>query len=107
MEIYKNGKIDDNWTVGTNNSSYYGGGYALIDESLYDSSATYTATYELLDKYDFTTNNNDVTVHFANSLKSAFYSTVAKQSDIATDVSVLDRQMLDVLIRLDALESGN
>ncbi len=90
-----------------NNNKNYFLSYQLayriaIDEELFDTSANYTVTYEILDKYDFTTNNNDVTVHYANSLKSAFEQVVSKQSDQGTQISIHASQIIDILARLEA-----
>ncbi|MGJ9384896.1 hypothetical protein [Salipaludibacillus sp. CF4.18] len=71
-------------------------------DSSIDTTSAYTVTYEILDKYDFTTNTQEVIANYNSSLKSSFYGVVSKQSDIATGVSILDKQMLDVLVRLDA-----
>jgi hypothetical protein len=51
-----------------------------------------------------TANLTEVIAKYNSSLKSSFQSVVSKQSDIATDQTILKRQMLDVLVRLDALE---
>lgn len=68
----------------------------------YDSTQNYEANYIRVDKYNFTTNLNDVKATYNTSLKSSVNQTIAKQSDIATEVSIHDRQILDILIRLDA-----
>jgi hypothetical protein len=104
ISIYKNGEIDNKWTITANSSFTENGARASISDKDFDSTATYTVTYEILDKHDFTTNLNEVVAHYNSSIKSSFQSVVSKQSDIATDQTILKRQMLDVLVRLDALE---
>lgn len=101
MGVFKDGNPDYGWQV-VSDPSAYGNQRAVIDPSFFDAAATYTVTYELLDKYDFTTNIQIVLATFQKSMKSAFQQTVSKQSDIATTVSVHDRQILDMMIRLDA-----
>jgi len=64
----------------------------------YDDTKSYTANYMRQDKYNFTTNMNDVTVHYASSLKDSVDRAITKQSDIAEEVSILDRQVYNLLI---------
>ena len=102
INIYEDGEIFDKYTIDKGASNSYGKFKVKVNESDLDTSKTYTVTYEVLDKYDFTANLNEVTAHFQNSIKSSFESATAKLSDQGTAISILDRQMLDVLIRLDA-----
>jgi hypothetical protein len=103
--VYKQNVFDSKWTiVNQSHPDINGFAYAKINETDFDPNATYTVTYEILDKHDFTTNLNEVVAYYNSSIKSSFQSVVAKQSDIATDQTILKRQMLDVLVRLDALE---
>jgi hypothetical protein len=90
IEIFKNGKIDThNWVVEKVDGVSYGNSDAFIDESLFDPNATYTVTYEILDKHDFTTNLNEVVAYYNSSIKSSIQGVVSKQTRIATDVSIL------------------
>jgi hypothetical protein len=104
IKIYRNGKEDISWVIGSNGVDYYGGAYAYTTDAHFDPNATYTVTYEILDKHDFTTNLNEVVAHYNSSIKSSIQSVVSKQSGIATDVSVLDGTVYDMLVRLKKLE---
>jgi hypothetical protein len=105
LKIFKNGKDDThNWEIRNEPNNSYGNQRALIVEDKFDPNATYTVTYEILDKHDFTTNLNEVVAHYQNSIKSSIQGVVSKQSDIATDVSVLDGTVYDMLLRLKKLE---
>ncbi len=73
----------------------------------YDDTKSYTVNYMRQDKYNFTTNMNDVTVHYASSLKDSVDRNITQTNDLATENSILKRQMLEVLVRLDALEGGS
>lgn len=101
LKMNKNGVTDNKWVI-MSHTNGYGNQFAKIPIADFDAAATYTVTYEVMDKYGFTTNIQEVKAYYDSSLKSAFKSVVSKQSDIETDQSILERQMLDVFIRLEA-----
>ncbi|MFS0822184.1 hypothetical protein [Bacillus sp. 1P02SD] len=99
IAIYKNGEQDASWVILKDSYSY---GNERGYTKSFDPAAEYTVTYEVLEKQAMTTNLNEVKATYQNSLKSSFNQVVVKQGDIATDQSILKRQMLDVLVRLEA-----
>ena len=49
LAIYRNELWNNsNWTIGANNTGYYGGAYAYILSTLFDINATYTVDYQIL-----------------------------------------------------------
>ena len=54
--VYKNDKRDTNWVVTTNTSNQNGSVYLVCSNKNYDSTAIYTVTYEILNKYNYTPN---------------------------------------------------
>jgi hypothetical protein len=94
----------NSWNIYSGSQDTIRGHRAAINEANIDMEKDHYVTYEILDKHDFTTNVNEVVAYYQSSLKSSFQSVVSKQSGIATDQTILKRQMLDVLVRLDALE---
>lgn len=102
LDIYKNGDSDINhWIRNTTNA--YGTERYTIPIADFDTTATYTVTYEILDKYVFTTNLNEVVTHYNKSMKSSFQSVVSKQSDIATQQSINVRAIAELYKRVNAL----
>jgi hypothetical protein len=103
LGIYRNGILDSKWTQATSASNQNGIVYATIKNSDYDSTAEYTVTYLLLDRQTFTTNILSVIANYDTSLKSVVDSLVAKQSDIATQVSVNVQAIAELYKRVKAL----
>ncbi|WP_217499534.1 DUF2793 domain-containing protein [Parageobacillus sp. VR-IP] len=105
INIFKNGIVDKKWTIG----SYFperitsGIGWAQIPQNDYDPTAEYTVTYLVLDRHLFTTNILTVTANYDSSLKSVVDDVVAKQSDIAAQVSVNVRAIAELYKRIKAL----
>ena len=101
--VYKNGVNDTTrWNRMTTN---VGNGLErmIIKKSDFDPTAEYTITYLLLDRHLFTTNILAVTATYDSSLKSVVDSVVAKQSDIAAQVSVNVRAIAELYKRIKAL----
>lgn len=104
LAVYKSGVLDKGWTLESGFPDYYyGGGGAYIPVSDFDSTAEYTVTYLVLDRHLFTTNILAVTATYDSSLKSVVDSVVAKQSDIAAQVSVNVRAIAELYKRVKAL----
>jgi hypothetical protein len=103
LGIYRNGILDSKWTQATSASNQNGTVYATIKNSDYDSTSEYTVTYLLLDRHLFTTNTLSVIANYDSSLKSVVDSVVAKQADIATQVSVNVRAIAELYKRIKAL----
>jgi hypothetical protein len=102
IDVHKNGEVDNSWIFYTNSNNQNGENLAKTTD--YDPNATYTVTYEILDKHDFTTNLNEVVAYYNSSIKSSIQGVVSKQTRIATDVSVLGGTVYDMLLRLKKLE---
>ncbi|NBI31281.1 hypothetical protein ERL59_20355 [Chengkuizengella sp. YPA3-1-1] len=99
LQIYRNGEIDDKWFFDTANS--YGEESAYIPIELFDPTATYEVTYIA---QNISTNPIDVTATFAKNIRSSLNDVATKQADIETEVSIHDRQIYEMLVRLTALE---
>lgn len=85
------------------NTSY--GAYRLVFPTEYfDAKAEYTVMYITLDKPTLTTNPTDVKSTYAKSLRNAHDDVAVKVSDNTTLLSVHERSILDLYIRLKALE---
>ena len=56
------------------------------------------------ERYDFTCNLEEVKVTYSKNIRSALDDTIAKLTNNVTDTTVLKRQMLDVIARLEAME---
>ena len=75
-------------------------------EIMFDPTAEYSVSYLVLDRHQFTTNATDVKVTYANNIRSALDDVVVKQSDIATAISVQGKTLIEMYVRLKALEGG-
>lgn len=107
LSVFKNGVKDTNWNIVTTtiNPASYGLSRAYIEKNKYDATAEYTVTYLILntDRCIFTTNILSVIANYDASLKSVVDDVVAKQSDIAAQVSVNVRAIAELYKRLKAL----
>jgi hypothetical protein len=102
ISVFKNGVEDKLWII-ENNSGAYGEQLVKISESNFDTSAEYRCSYVLLDKYKFTVNPLSIPVWYSGSLASTVATTVAKQSDMATQISVNVAAIVDLYARVKAL----
>lgn len=106
LKIYKS-SIDNTsvWTIRNDNDNGYANGnaWAYTQKTNFDQTAEYTVTYLVLDRHLFTTNILAVTATYDSSLKSVVDSVVAKQSDIAAQVSVNVRAIAELYKRVKAL----
>ncbi|KEF40111.1 hypothetical protein M670_00126 [Schinkia azotoformans MEV2011] len=98
ISIYKNGKIDNKWSIALL-STAHGNERAKISEEYFDPTAEYSVTYIALNEGQ-SANLTEVKCTYDQSLKSAVDSQVTKLSDVATDVSVLDRQVYLMLLAM-------
>ncbi|QCR33121.1 hypothetical protein [Lysinibacillus sp. SGAir0095] len=105
ISIYKNGIIDTpNWTIAST-SNQYGNYRAWIDKSKFDSTAEYTVTYLALEKPLLTTNPLSVKLSYANSIRSALNDTMTKVEDNTTMLSVHEKAIVELYVRVKALEA--
>jgi hypothetical protein len=102
INVYKNGNIDPLWTKMTNASNAYGTARATIKAADYDSTAEYTVTYNILDKYLYTTNIIDVSLSYQGSQKSVVDTLVQKIADDETKVSIHAMQIVNIIARMKA-----
>ncbi|HDR4393119.1 TPA: BppU family phage baseplate upper protein [Bacillus cereus] len=102
INIYKNGVIDtQNWKIAKDTFAY-GTYFAYQSKNTFDPTAEYTVTYLVQDKHQFTTNPINVKAAFNQSIRSTIDEVTIKQSDAATNISILQNIMTDVLARLKA-----
>ncbi|USK61351.1 hypothetical protein [Peribacillus asahii] len=102
LKIYKNGVEDKSWTIASSSANLNGAPYAFAKPSNYDATAEYTVTYLVFDRQLFTSNSVNVSVQFANNVRSALEDTVKKVEDNTTAISVNTNILYDVLKRLKA-----
>lgn len=102
LKVFKNGVEDKKWIVGSDSSSYNGGGYAYTPPADYDTTATYEVSYIVLDKHLFTTNANDVSGSYNTNLKTNVDGLTERVGDLTGQVSINTQQIIDILVRLKA-----
>jgi hypothetical protein len=100
LGLYKNSVRDSNWNIESVNA--YGKQRALISQSNFDPTAEYTVTYLVLDRHLFTVNATEVKAFFDKSMKSVVDKLVEREADNATLISIINKQMYDILVRLKA-----
>jgi hypothetical protein len=96
IAIYKNGVKDSNWKIGIYGTPN-GNESAVLDISLFDSSATYEVTYLVLDKHLFTTNIPSVTATYQGNLKETVEELVQNVNDLEERQSITERQVSEYL----------
>ena len=91
LAIYKNGIMDNhNWTI-ENNLLYSYGLFRAYTSTNFDPTAFYEVTYEVLDKYLYTTNALTATGTYDTNDHTVLGHTVEKVSEVETRVSVVER----------------
>jgi hypothetical protein len=103
LRVYKNGIVDNYWEKRVGVSAYNGGMGLRIPTSQYDPTAIYEVTYVALDKPLLTANPTDVRLRYANNLRSSLEDAVGKVQDHATMLSVYEKAIIDLYIRVKAL----
>jgi len=89
VAVYKNGRIDSNWTL-NNTYSPYGNYRAVVPVSNYDPTATYEVSYIALDQYLLSPTVQTVTGEYASNLKTVVDKVVQNQADIDTRLSTAE-----------------
>jgi hypothetical protein len=109
IKIHRSLDDDDAWTIfkdyggsGTAN----GGANAIIDESDYDDTKQYYATYIALDKYNMTANATDAEIEYQTSDHSVMVQMVHKQADIETNVSIALNALVELYAEVEALKNA-
>ncbi|TQK53835.1 hypothetical protein FB479_10848 [Brevibacillus sp. AG162] len=91
--IYKNGKVDNQWTLYSNylgSSTANGGANATISYAHYDPTAVYEVTYITVDKHLLTSTALEASIQYATSDKSVLNEVVQQASDNETRLSVVE-----------------
>lgn len=106
IAVYKNGQIDLSWEIITNT---IGGAFGkqratLKDNSLYSSTAEYTITYIVLDKHLLTGNPTNVKLTYAQNIRGAVDDISGVVQDNSTMLSVHEKAIVDLYVRVKALE---
>ncbi len=91
LSVYKNGVLDPNWLLTrTSDVNDNGIASALISAALYDPTASYSVTYQILDKYLFTTNSLSQSATYSTNDHTVLQEVVREVDDVETRVSVLE-----------------
>jgi hypothetical protein len=101
--VFKNGIADKKWVILENRTDAFGTTRAEILEADYDSTSEYSCSYVVLDKYKLTVNPLSVPIWYNGNLAGAVANTVARQSDMATQISVNVAAIVDLYARVKAL----
>ncbi|MFP7447166.1 BppU family phage baseplate upper protein [Bacillus infantis] len=108
MGLYKNGQLINrsNYTTpfiaGRSNGNFLIYADKTQRDSFYDPTAEYTVTYLVLDRHLFTVNATEVKAFFDKSMKSVVDKLVEREADNTTLISIINKQMYDILVRLKA-----
>ena len=108
LNVYKNGIPDPKWMVVNHDSvgkSTYGGSvqYLRIPQSDFDPTSEYTVSYVVLDKANYTANPTNVKLTYANSIRNALDDTVRVVQDNSAMLSIHERAIVDLYIKLKAM----
>ena len=90
IQVYKDNLPDNNWVVQPMVDSY-GTERVYTIIALFDPTASYSVTYEVLDKYLYTTNALTATGTYDTNDHTVLGHTVEKVAEIETRVSVVER----------------
>jgi hypothetical protein len=103
--IYKNGIIDNKWTItsSTDSSFAHGTSWAKIPKTDFDTTAEYTVTYQVLDRNIFTITPYNAKATYSKNIRSALDETVNKVENNTRDLSILVGSMTEFYKRLKAL----
>ncbi|MGO4543220.1 hypothetical protein AB4Z29_00270 [Paenibacillus sp. 2TAB23] len=93
IQIYKNGDPDNKWTR-VYDADAYGFVRASVPTTDYDPTAEYTVTYQVLDKYLYSSNVIDTTVTYQSTLGGAVSKNTQDIADIKTQNGVQDWKLL-------------
>ena len=102
IALYKNGVRDFKFAVVRSTNLTNGMERITMQVADYDATALYEVTY-LTEKPTYTTNPTDVRLRYANNLRSSLEDTVGKVQDHATMLSVYEKAIIDLYIRVKAL----
>ena len=93
LAIYKDDVLDPTWNIATSATqpTAYGKEMAWQYDSDFDPAASYSATYEVLDKYLYTTNAVSATGTYDTNDHTVLGHTVEKVSEVETRVSVVEK----------------
>ena len=104
LGVYKNGILDTTWSINNHNSlSVYGRQFAPLSQADFDPTAEYTVTYVALDKPLLTANPTNIKLMYANNIRSSLEDTVGKVQDNTTQLSVHEKAIVDLYVRMKAL----
>jgi hypothetical protein len=103
VKIFKNGVEDKRWTIRKNQSTGIGGADALIAAVDYDSTAEYTVTYTLLDKYANTAANTDVTGTYEGNISTSLNHAIRRLGDVETIAAINVNAIADLYKRMKGL----
>jgi hypothetical protein len=104
LNIYKNGILDKTWLVMVSTQSIgFGSTFAEIKQADFDPTAEYTVTYVALDKPLLTANPTNIKLLYANNIRSSLEDTVEQVQDNTTQLSVHEKAIVDLFVRVKAL----
>lgn len=100
--VYKDGQLDNTWTVNTDGTSN-GIAYATnSDSNVNTSKYEYTVTYELTDKYKFTSSVGSASFDYSTNLSTVVNQNTQSISDNSREITIHTNQLIDILIRMKA-----
>jgi hypothetical protein len=105
LGVYKNGQLEKQW-IPTKDVSAYGVERAILsasDKALFDPTAIYEVTYVVLDKPLLTANPTNIKLVYASNMRSSLEDAVGKVQDNTTLLSVHEKAIIDLYIRVKAL----
>lgn len=102
LALYKNGIPFNKY--GTQDNHGYGNRRLSINNEDFDPKAEYTITYTALDKHLLTANPTNVKLTYAKNIRGAVDDTVNQVQDNSTMLSVHEKAIVDLYVRVKALE---
>lgn len=102
LAVYKNGIIDNRWIISFS-SLYRNNVQVYINASDYDTTAEYTVTYQVLDKYLYTSNAINAVVQYKSNPKMVQDQLVQDMADMETQSAVNVRAIAELYKKVKAL----
>jgi hypothetical protein len=101
IKVYRNGIEDKKWywVIGGTN----GKGYVSCYAADYDSTAEYTVTYTLLDKYKSTAASNEVTLNYEANIATSLNHVIRRLGDVETTTTININAIAGLYKRVKAL----
>lgn len=86
LALFRDKALDNNWIIGKDSPSYYGGGYAYVSAAKHDSTADYKIKYEVLHE-DYDSQQVSVTLEYADNLRTSHNQLVENVASLESEVN--------------------